>query len=134
MYEIFYKKLGYNFLVKIVFKKFYVSSLINFKEKMIPIFSFQKKLLKRKSVNKVTKLLLIRLIKILVSYWWVYPAWKLLVIVRCCIGHAYLVSYVYVNTSSNISISLRKLIIFSTSQYFPSSVFIIQILLQLSRR
>ena len=36
--------------------------------------------------------------------------------------HADLVSYSYIYISSNISVSLKNLIIFSTSQLFPSSV------------
>ena len=42
--------------------------------------------------------------------------------IRRCFWHADLVSYSSFYISSNISVSLRNLIIFSTSQFFPSSV------------
>ena len=51
-----------------------------------------------------------------------YPASKSLMTIKHCFWHAGLVSFSSFYISSNITVSLRNLIIFSTSQFFPSSV------------
>ena len=55
------------------------------------------------------------------SCYLVYPASKSSMTIRHCFRHVNLVSYSLFYISLNISVSLRNLIIFSTSQLFPSS-------------
>ena len=55
-----------------------------------------------------------------ISCYLVYPASKSSMTIRHCCWHTDLVSYsIYI--SLNISVSFRNLVIFSTSQWFPSS-------------
>ena len=74
-----------------------------------------------KSMIKIWRDLFLYVKQVKLSCYLVYPASKSLMTIRHCFRHADLVSYSSFYIFSNISVSLRNHIIFSTSQFFPSS-------------